>query len=95
MATTLYLSVITYDISDDRARARVAKLLERSLARVQDSVFEGWLSRAAAERLAETAGRVAGPSDSVRLYLLPREATSRCRAYGFPPAPEADDFLLV
>ena len=90
-----HLAVIVYDISDDRSRTRAAKLLERSLARVQESVFEGWMTRAAAERLAASVGRLAGDDGSVRLYLLPRASVPKCRAWGFPPAPEQDDFLLV
>lgn len=89
------LAVIAYDIPDDRSRARAAALLERSLARVQDSVFEGWLARARAEALAEQVGRLAGDDGSVRLYLLPRNAVALCRAWGLPPAPECDDFILV
>jgi len=90
-----HLAVIVYDISDDRSRARAAMLLERSLARVQESVFEGWMTRKAAEQLAASVGRLAGDDGSVRLYLLPRGAVPGCRAWGFPPAPERDDFLLV
>ena len=90
-----YLAVIAYDIPEDRSRTRAAKLLEQALSRVQESVFEGWLTRANAERLAEQVGRLAGEDGSVRLYLLPRNAVPRCRAWGFPPAPETEDFLLV
>lgn len=95
MSAARHLAVITYDVSDDRDRARLAHLLERSLTRVQDSVFEGWLTRTRARTLFERAARVGGPDGSVRLYLMPRSAVILCRAHGFPPAPEADDFLLV
>lgn len=95
MATARHLTVIVYDVPDDRDRARLAKLLERKLARVQDSVFEGWMTPTRARALFDQAARVGGPDGSVRLYLMPRAAVFHCRASGFPPAPEADDFLLV
>lgn len=95
MAAVRFLAVIAYDVSDDRDRARLARLLEAVMARVQDSVFEGWMTATAARGLLDKAARLAGPEGSVRLYLLPRSAVSQCRAHGFPPPPEAGDFVLV
>ena len=95
MAAAPHLVVIAYDIPNDRDRARLAKLLEAHLARVQDSVFEGWMRPPAARALFQRAARLGGLDGSVRLYLLPKGAVPRCLAHGFPPAPEAEDFLLV
>jgi CRISPR-associated protein Cas2 len=85
----------TYDISDNRARTRVASLLEGRLSRVQESFFEGWLTQAEAESLAQACSSHVDQSDSFRVYVLPRSSHSKCLSWGFPPAPEADDFLLV
>lgn len=95
MAAARHLAVIAYDVPDDRDRARLARLLETQLARVQHSVFEGWMAPRTARALFEKAARLGGPEGSVRLYLLPRATVLHCRAHGFPPAPEADDFVLV
>jgi len=43
--------VATYDVDDDRVRARIAKLLEGCGTRVQESVFECVLDDRARERL--------------------------------------------
>lgn len=64
--------VVTYDISDDRRRTKVAKILEDFGDRVQYSVFEMELARA--EQLADLRQRleaVIDPRvDGVRIYFL-------------------------
>lgn len=44
MSTDRKLWLVSYDISDDRRRFAVARLLTEKLDRVQESVFEGFLS---------------------------------------------------
>ena len=90
-----HLVVIAYDVPSDRDRARLARILEAHLARVQESVFEGWMTPTAARALFARASPLGGRDGSVRLYLLPKGAAPRCLAHGFPPAPEAEDFFLV
>lgn len=74
--------LICYDISDNRDRNRVARLLERYGERVQYSVFEVHLGRAEQlagierelrEILAESAGDAEGEAD-VRFYRLTVDA---------------------
>lgn len=65
MARPDHLFVICYDVSRDRDRIRLAALLERHGDRVQGSVFEGFMTRAAAEKLGQAAARFLGPDDSV------------------------------
>ena len=64
--------LITYDISDDRRRTKVAKILEDFGDRVQYSVFEMELERL--EQLAKMQSRLAKAidqeTDSVRIYFL-------------------------
>jgi CRISPR/Cas system-associated endoribonuclease Cas2 len=65
------------------------------LTRVQGSLFEGWETSAAAERIAARAAILAGEGASVRLYVIPRGGVARCQAWGFPPAPAPDGALIV
>ena len=71
---SLYL--ISYDVSSDKRRSRVAKTLESHGLRVQYSVFECELSDRTLERLLARLGDLIDQStDSVRAYLL----CARCR----------------
>jgi len=89
------LAVFCYDVSGDRARARIAALLEEDAARVQESVFEGWMSRGRAEKLCARAARLLGPHDLLRLYCLGAEAAVKTRVFGPAPPVEAHDFHLL
>jgi CRISPR-associated endonuclease Cas2 len=88
------LVLAAYDISESRARNRVAALLESCLTRVQESFFEGWMTETAARKLAESCSRHVDQSDSLRFYILPNNSHEHCLSWGFPPGPEANDFLL-
>ena len=94
MSKALFLVVIAYDIADNRARTRVAKLLEERMLRVQNSVYEGWMSRRAARTLGRRAAAHIAASDSLRVYTLRGQDAEQVQAWGFPPAPEQGDFLL-
>jgi CRISPR-associated endonuclease Cas2 len=95
MAAGRHLVLIVYDISDARVRARVADALERRMTRVQESVFEGWMTDRQGRALAESAASMIQIDDSLRLYVLPRGGVNRCQAWGFPPAPMADGLLII
>lgn len=95
MARREMLMVFCYDVADDRARRRLADLLEEHLVRVQRSVFEARMSPAAAHRLAEHAARLLGPGDSLRLYAIGRLGRRHCRSFGPQPLPEEQDFYLL
>ncbi len=89
------LMVFCYDVADDRARRRVAAVLEAGAVRVQRSVFEARMSGRRADRLAEAAARHLGQGDSLRVYAVGAHGLARSRAYGPLPLPEAQDFWLV
>lgn len=95
MAAARFLVLIAYDVADDRDRRRLAELLEGQLVRVQESLFEGWMTEVAARRLAEAAAAHVDQGDSLRLYLVPPRDVGRARAWGFPPAPEAGGLLIL
>jgi len=51
MAAPERFCVICYDLSDNRERARVAKVLENHMVRVQKSVFEARMTLEAVRQL--------------------------------------------
>ena len=76
------LTVFAYDISQDRRRQKVARILEKVAARVQDSVFEVRMSRAEAQRTATAIEPHLAPGDSLRLYTLAAAGQARSRVLG-------------
>ena len=68
--------VVTYDIADDRRRARVAKCMEAHGRRVQWSVFDCLLEEREIAGLSDELAALIDPEeDSVRFYRL----CGRCR----------------
>ncbi len=68
--------VVTYDISDDGRRARVARCMEDFGRRVQWSVFDCLLNEADLARLKKRLAPIIDPEeDSVRFYRI----CGRCR----------------
>lgn len=80
-------TVIVFDISSDKIRYRVCKVLLEYAARVQKSVFEAPdLSRASYLRLRSRVERLVDSStDSVRYYQLCKSCVFRTRHYGIDP----------
>jgi CRISPR-associated protein Cas2 len=75
--------VVTYDISSDKSRLKVADLLEIVLTRVQLSVFEGDLPAEILQRSIERVLRHIDPeTDSVRVYPLCASCAPRVDVYG-------------
>lgn len=69
--------VVSYDVTDDRARARLAKYLLGFFDRVQKSVFEGELDEDKRATLKAAVARLIDQEqDSVRFYTL----CTRCQA---------------
>jgi CRISPR-associated protein Cas2 len=64
------LVVMSYDISDDRRRLRVSKVLEGYGERVLESVFECDLTTVSLERLLRRVRRLLAPGDRWRCYVL-------------------------
>lgn len=92
---TRHLILIAYDISDTKDRTRLATLLEGEMVRVQESLFEGWMTRATARRLANKTAQLIDEGDSLRMYVIPRGGVGAAKAWGFPPAPLADGLLII
>jgi CRISPR-associated protein Cas2 len=63
--------VVSYDVCDDRRRARLARVLRGYVDRVQKSVFEGEIPDRRLESLREEIQHsIDQGEDSVRLYTL-------------------------
>ena len=95
MAARELLMVFAYDVSRDRTRTRIAAMLEGVLVRVQRSVFEGRMTKLAAERLGRRIGLELAPGDSLRIYAVTPVGLKHSQAFGALPLAEAHDFWLV
>jgi len=62
--------IISYDISDDRTRNKVANLLADYGKRVQYSVFECHLDASTLEKLVDQLKPFAEGNDSIRVYQI-------------------------
>lgn len=88
-------TIITFDVSDDRKRYRLARVLLDRAQRVQKSVFEAAdLEQAAYLRLRSDAEGIVDPStDSLRYHRLCASCQARTEHFGVgpgliePPAP--------
>ena len=75
--------LIVYDISNPRRLAKVAKLMEQYGERVQDSVFEAWLTPSELRRLMDRLqSRIDAEEDSVRIYYLCSACREKTRTLG-------------
>jgi CRISPR-associated protein Cas2 len=69
------ITVVSYDVTDNRRRQSLAKLLERYGERVQKSVFEMVLEEKELAGLVRKIERlIKKEEDSVRIYRLPADA---------------------
>lgn len=86
MARGEMLTVFSYDVSSDRSRRKIAKLLEDNATRVQYSVFETRMTETRANVIAQQAAAHLGKGDSLRIYVIGHDGERRSRVYGDGPA---------
>jgi CRISPR-associated protein Cas2 len=91
MARGEMLTVFSYDVSSDKRRRKIARLLEDAATRVQYSVFEVRMSRQKAEALAQRLAAHLGAGDSLRVYVMGHDGERRSRVYGDGPAFESTE----
>lgn len=92
-ATTLY--VIAYDISDDRRRGRIHKLLSAYGQWTQFSLFECFLTRLQRVDLMARLHAILEPeSDSIRFYPLCDACVPRVETVGGAAPSEPTLFLV-
>jgi CRISPR-associated protein Cas2 len=90
-----HLFVFAYDVERDSQRRKLADLLDDQMDRVQMSVFEGRMTRDAAQLLARRASVHLGLRDSLRVYCITEAGLQNCIVHGAGVLPEADDFVLI
>jgi CRISPR-associated protein Cas2 len=86
---TRHFRIIAYDVSCDRRRARLERLVSQWATRVQYSVFEGRLSDPEVAALLRRAKALLEPAtDSLRVYRLCAGCAERVDCLGVegPPA---------
>jgi CRISPR-associated protein Cas2 len=90
------LVLVVYDIADNRRRDRLATFLEGHGRRVQESVFECFLSLEEMGKLhGQVKKRVKGELDNVRFYWIPADAVVRTLAIGSqPPQPPPSVYII-
>ena len=88
--------VLAYDITDNRRRAKVVKLLEALGFRVQGSVFEGYINSQEIERLIRRLSLVIDrDSDSMRIYPLCESCRAKMTLIGVGKVNEPPDSVII
>jgi len=82
MARGEMLTVFSYDVSKDKNRRKIARLLEDNATRVQYSVFETRMTRQQAETIAQRLAAHLNDGDSLRVYVIGHDGMRRSRVYG-------------
>jgi CRISPR-associated protein Cas2 len=90
------LTVVSYDIVDDRRRTRLANVLKDFGTRVQFSVFECRLDSGQLDILARRLRQVIDESkDSVRIYRICQECVTKAAILGAGELSEDPDVYVV
>lgn len=88
--------LVCYDISDDRRRYRVDKVLSGYGVRVQKSVFECYLGQVERRELEQELRQlIVDEEDSIRLYSLCGKDKKRILIDGTGKISENWDYLMI
>jgi CRISPR-associated protein Cas2 len=90
------LVLVVYDIADDKRRLQLSNFLEGYGRRVQESVFECFVSLDDMKGLHKRVLRKVKPAeDNVRFYWIPSDAVPRTLAIGStPPEPPPKYYIF-
>ena len=90
------LVLVTYDISDNKRRTKLATFLEGYGRRVQKSVFECFMGLGEMKKLkVQVERRIQLPEDDVRLYWISADAVPRSLTIGsLPPSPPPKSYIM-
>lgn len=92
-AETKYRVLIIYDISDNRARNKMAKFLKGFGYRVQRSAFECVLNVTEYRLLTQKIEKYINKKDLVRIYRCPDWLD--IKVWGTEPLVDDEDFLIL
>ena len=88
--------VVSYDITDDKRRNKVADTLKNYGTRVQYSVFECLLDVAYLEKLTrELSVLINKEEDTVRIYRLCQSCIEKIKVLGKGKITQDSDFFIV
>lgn len=88
--------VICFDITGDRIRTRVVKILSEFAYRVQKSVFEGLISKESLEEMNKKLEKVIDKkTDSVRIYPLCKKCEAEVKIIGVGIKVEEVDYIIL
>jgi CRISPR-associated protein Cas2 len=88
--------IVSFDITNDRIRARVVKILSEYAYRVQKSVFEGIISKESLEEMRNKIEKtIEEKSDSVRIYPLCGKCEAEVKIIGTGIKVEAVDYIIL
>lgn len=88
-----YRVLIIYDITEDKPRIKLSKLLSSYGVRVQKSAFEASLNKKQYEKLIFELDRYVGREDSIRVYKLYED--SEVITYGKADEAIFEDVIIV
>ena len=86
-------ALIIYDITDNKRRLKLAKMLKGYGNRVQKSGFEIHVSKAKYEKLLKKISQYCGDSDSIRLYKI--NAQSEVKKWGVDLSQEYEEVIVI
>lgn len=88
-----YLTLIIYDISDNKQRLRMVKYLEGFGHRIQKSAFEAWLDNKRFKKLCLGMDKIVQSDDRVKIYRL--KGTSSTLIWGNCSKIEPEDIIII
>ena len=91
--TNKFLTVIIYDITDNKRRLNMVKCLEKYGHRVQKSAFEAFLDQKLFEQLKTQIPKIIGKEDAVKIY--PLKGVSETYAWGDQRDLTEDEWILI
>ncbi len=90
---TKYLIVIIYDVSDNKRRGKIAKLLSGYGRRVQKSAFECLLNKKKYAKLIDMLEKIIHEEDLLRVYKVSGQAD--VKIWGDVSLTEFDDIIII
>ena len=90
------LRILCYDITSNKKRRRVARILEERASRVQFSVFETRITAKSLKKLVSKITPELEKGDSLRVYTVGATGERHCSVYGsgVPIENDANYWLL-
>jgi CRISPR-associated protein Cas2 len=88
--------LVVYDIVDNHRRLKLSNFLEGHGRRVQESVFECFVTLEQMPGLFDKAHKLVVESeDNLRFYWIPSDAVPRTMAIGSPPPEPPPNYYII